>query len=188
MKFLCMTCDEALEHKGTQGPDEGVMTIVFGCPGCDWEMAMYTNPWETQTVRSLDVKIGGRSVPPEPMEMLRSSLGQGQAAMPSPTPMATDGVPSGEAPKCPFADVVAQAYGDSVETAATAASPSATPPVAAAGNDLVWSAEAEQRVAERIPSFVRSMARMGIEKYARERGYSEITPAVLDEAKDIFMG
>jgi hypothetical protein len=32
------------------------------------------------------------------------------------------------------------------------------------------------------------MARLGIEKYARERGYREITPQVLDEAKSIFMG
>ncbi len=52
----------------------------------------------------------------------------------------------------------------------------------------VWTAEAAQRVSERIPSFVLPMARMGIEKYARERGYREITPDVLDEAKDIFMG
>jgi hypothetical protein len=182
MKFLCMTCDEALQHKGTRGPDAGVMTIMFACPGCNWEMAMYTNPWETQTVRSLDVKIGGRSVPPEPMEMLRSSLGRGRDAMPTPVPVSDDAGPSGEAPKCPFADVVAQAYNEAVEAIPA-------PAASAAANDaLVWTAEAEQRVAERIPSFVRSMARMGIEKYARERGYREITSAVLDEAKEIFMG
>lgn len=182
MKFLCMTCDEALQHKDTRGPDAGVMTIIFACPGCDWEMAMYTNPWETQTVRSLDVKIGGRSVPPEPMEMLRSSLAQGRDAMPTPVPVPDGAVPSGEAPKCPFADVVAQAYNEAAEATP---SPAAS---AAASDALVWTAEAEQRVAERIPSFVRPMARMGIEKYARERGYREITPDVLDEAKEIFMG
>lgn len=176
MKFLCITCDEGLRHQETRGPNEGVMTVVFACPGCGWEMAMYTNPWETQMVRSLDVKIGGRSVPAEPMEMLRSSLGKGdQPLAPLASTAASD---TDEAPKCPFADVVAGAYDDA---AAAAAQPSAA-------GDIRWTPEAEQRVEQRIPSFVRSMARMGIEKYARERGYQVITPDVLDEAKDVFMG
>jgi hypothetical protein len=179
MKFLCTTCDEALQHQGTRGPDEGVMTILFACPGCGWEMAMYTNPWETQTVRSMDVKIGGRSVPAEPMGMLRSSLQQSRAELAPAEQVASGNPQTDEAPACPFADVVARAYDEAVE---------AMPAPPSAPADIVWTAEAEQRVAERIPSFVRSMARMGIEKYARERGYREITPDVLDEAKEIFMG
>jgi len=175
MKFLCITCDEALRHQETRGPDDGVMAIIFACPGCGWEMAMYTNPWETQLVRSLDVKIGGRSVPAQPLEMLRSSLAQGGESLSAlaSEPSATQG----EAPKCPFADVVASAYNDAPPA-----------PEAASGDALYWTPEAEQRVEQRIPSFVRAMARMGIEKYARERGYREITPQVLDEAKNIFMG
>jgi hypothetical protein len=153
------------------------MRVIFACPGCGWQMAMYTNPWETQMVRSLDVKIGGRSVAAAPMEMLRSSLLQGRQGMPS-SAAASDAVAEGgDAPKCPFADVVASAYNETQEV-----------PAAASDDTLVWTAEAEQRVTERIPSFVRAMARMGIEKYARERGYREITPQVLDEAKSIFMG
>ena len=166
MKFLCITCDEALRHQDTRGPEEGVMTVIFSCPGCGWEMAMFTNPWETQMVRSLDVKIGGRTVPAEPLEMLRSSLGQGEKA-----------ATSHDAPKCPFADVVASAYNEAQ-----------TPPEPTASSDLRWTREAEERIAQRIPSFIRPMARLGIEKYARERGYREITPQVLDEAKSIFMG
>jgi Proto-chlorophyllide reductase 57 kD subunit len=177
MKFLCITCDEALKHEETRGPDAGVMSVIFACPGCGWQMAMYTNPWETQLVRSLDVKIGGRSVPAAPMEMLRSSLAQGRPGMPL-AAAASDAVTTGgDAPKCPFADVVASAYNETQDVS-----------IAAASDAIVWTAEAEQRVAERIPSFVRAMARMGIEKYARERGYREITPQVLDEAKNIFMG
>jgi hypothetical protein len=177
MKFLCITCDEALKHEQTRGPDAGVMTVIFACPGCGWQMAMYTNPWETQMVRSLDVKIGGRSVPAEPMEMLRASLAQGRPGVPWPA-TTSDAVTEGdETPKCPFADVVARAYNEEQEA-----------PAAAASDTIIWTAEAEQRVIERIPSFVRAMARMGIEKYARERGYREITPQVLDEAKSIFMG
>jgi hypothetical protein len=175
MKFLCITCDEALRHQETRGPDEGVMTVIFSCPGCGWDMAMFTNPWETQMVRSLDVKIGGRTIPAEPMEMLRSSLGQGTEALPIPLPSPTTA--SAEAPKCPFADVVASAYNEGQ-----------TPPEQTPTSEIRWTREAEERIVQRIPSFVRSMARMGIEKYARERGYSEITPKVLDEAKNIFMG
>lgn len=177
MKFLCMTCDEALQHRETRGPDEGVMTIIFACPGCGWDMAMYTNPWETQAVRSLDVKIGGQSASAEPMAMLRSSLGQRRDDVVRPTADAAP--PRDEAPQCPFAEVVANAFDEARGT---------MPPAAADAEAIHWTPEAEQRVAERIPSFVRPMARMGIEKYARERGYREITPAVLDEAKEIFMG
>ena len=175
MKFLCITCDEALRHQETRGPDAGVMTVIFACPGCGWEMAMYTNPWETQMVRSLDVKIGGRSVPAEPLEMLRTSLGRVEESLP--TPVSQPSADSAEAPKCPFAEVVAGAYNDTQ-----------TPPEQTTSDTIRWTAEAEQRIAQRIPSFVRPMARMGIEQYARERGYREITPQVLDEAKSIFMG
>jgi hypothetical protein len=177
MKFLCVTCDEALQNQGTEGPVDGVLTVRFGCPGCGWEMAMYMNPWETQSVRSLDVKIGGQSVPAEPMQMMRSSLSQRREDMPQPVKTATGATMADEAPKCPFADVVAEAFN---------ASQAGAEPVSTTGP--IWTAEAEKRVAERIPSFVLPMARMGIEKYARERGYREITPQVLDEAKDIFMG
>ena len=110
MKFLCITCDEALRHQETRGPEDGVMTVIFSCPGCGWDMAMFTNPWETQLVRSLDVKIGGRTVPAAPLEMLRSSLGQGKDALP--TPASSPTAASAEAPKCPFADVVASAYNE----------------------------------------------------------------------------
>jgi hypothetical protein len=175
MKFLCITCDEALRHRETRGPEDGVMTVIFSCPGCGWEMAMFTNPWETQLVRSLDVKIGGRAVPAPPLEMLRSSLGQGKDTLPASasSPIAA----SAEAPKCPFADVVASAYNEA---------PAVPEPTT---NDTPrWTREAEERIEQRIPSFIRPMARLGIEKYARERGYDEITPKVLDEAKNIFMG
>jgi len=175
MKFLCITCDEALRHQGTRGPDHGVMTIIFACPGCGWEMAMYTNPWETQLVRSLDVKIGGRTQPVQPLEMLRTSLGQG--GEPLSMPLSETPARGDEAPKCPFAEVVTSAYNDAQPT-----------PDALQSGAMRWTPEAEQRVEQRIPSFVRAMARMGIEKYARERGYREITPQVLDEAKNIFMG
>ena len=48
-----------------------------------------------------------------------------------------------------------------------------------------WSEEARQRL-ERVPSFARVMARKAIENWARERGHTEITLAVYEEARQHF--
>ena len=48
-----------------------------------------------------------------------------------------------------------------------------------------WTSAALERL-QRIPDFVRPMAKTGIEQYARERGLSEIDEGVLDHAKDHF--
>ncbi len=44
-----------------------------------------------------------------------------------------------------------------------------------------WTHEAEARM-ERVPSFVRNMARMAIMRYAQEYGYTVITQRIVDEA------
>ena len=77
MKFLCVACDQAMKLIRTEGPTEGSMMVVFSCPDCGKETAMLTNTMETQMVRSLGVTIGGRTVPAEPMEMVRNSLAHG---------------------------------------------------------------------------------------------------------------
>ena len=48
-----------------------------------------------------------------------------------------------------------------------------------------WTAAAEARLAN-IPEFVRPMARTGIERFARERGASEVDEQILDAARDFF--
>lgn len=48
---------------------------------------------------------------------------------------------------------------------------------------LPWSREAETRL-ENVPAFARSMARRAIEDYARTRGYKEVTPQVMMEARE----
>jgi hypothetical protein len=48
-----------------------------------------------------------------------------------------------------------------------------------------WTAAAEARLAN-IPAFVRPMARTGIERFARERGASEVDEKILDAARDFF--
>ncbi len=74
-------------------------------------------------------------------------------------------------PGCPFAAMVAEQ-----------GAPAPAPP---AGDRVPWTAEAEQRLAN-IPSFVRPMARTGIESYAREHGHPVVDAAVMDEARQHF--
>ena len=47
---------------------------------------------------------------------------------------------------------------------------------------LLWTAEAEERL-KRVPSFVRSMVRGAVERYALENNRQEITPKIMAEAK-----
>lgn len=173
MKFLCVACDEAMTLKAAHGPDEGAMTVVYQCPNCRAEMAMLTNPMETQVVRSLGVSIGGDKASSEPMEMVRSSLlhrrEEAQEGDAIDTESGPDERRSGS--KCPFTEVVASA-----EEAPTEEAPA---------EGISWTAEAEQRLA-RIPAFARAMARRSIEQHAHEQGYSEIDTAVMDEVRGAF--
>src|SRR3990172_2561713 len=66
MKFLCVPCDEAMTLAGTEGPEEGPLTVIFACPRCPNKVAMLTNPLETQLVRALDVRLGGLGAPAPP--------------------------------------------------------------------------------------------------------------------------
>ena len=74
MKFLCIPCDQVMTFAERQIPGDGTLAAVFSCPSCEREMAMLTNPYETQLVSGLGIKIGGRAVPEQPMELLRTSL------------------------------------------------------------------------------------------------------------------
>ena len=168
MKFLCVSCDEAMKLKGTKGPDGGSLTVIFECPACGWETAMLTNTMETQMVRSLGVKIGGKTVPGKPMEMVQNSLAHGHAsprddAQPAD---ATVGDPSAE-PKCPFSGMVEEAFARNK------------------GKTITWTKEAQARMAS-VPEFAQPMAKKGVEMHAIENGYTEVDDAVLDEVKDRF--
>ena len=74
MKFLCLTCDEVMAFAERQLPGDGTLTAIFTCPACKREMALLTNPMETQLVTSLGVEIGGRTVPRQPMQQTRMGL------------------------------------------------------------------------------------------------------------------
>ena len=60
------------------------------------------------------------------------------------------------------------------------------PPLApAAGAEPVWSETALKRLAA-APTFVQGMIRRLYGDYARQKGYPEITPAVMNEARDVL--
>ncbi len=47
----------------------------------------------------------------------------------------------------------------------------------------IWSEAAERRL-QNVPAFVRTMARQAIERYALEQGHTEITPDVMEHARE----
>jgi hypothetical protein len=79
MKFLCVPCDQPMKVLTVTPPDRGSISVTYSCPACGYEMAMLTNPFETQLVSSLGVKVG---------------------------PGAAD---ASDKPKCPFSGMVAEA-------------------------------------------------------------------------------
>ena len=74
MKFLCIDCDEQMRFEERQQPGDGTFAAAFECPRCGRRIAMLANPMETQLVESLGVKIGGRTLEAEPMEIVRGSV------------------------------------------------------------------------------------------------------------------
>jgi hypothetical protein len=153
VKFLCLECDQVMAFAERQIPGDGTLAAVFACPGCGREMAMLTNPMETQLVSSMGVKIGGREVPEQPMELVRSSLEGGRE------------------------DVFGDADGDAADGNA-AHGAGALP----AGGRVRWTPEAIERL-ERVPRFVRGMVKRIYTDYAQERALAHITPEVMDRAR-----
>lgn len=135
MKFLCIPCDQAMEFVATEGPEAGSLAVTFGCARCGDQVALLTNPAETQLLIALGIKIGGRTIPPESMEVVRDTLARGREG-------------SFHAPE----------------------------------GEPAWTEAAEQRLAA-APVFVENMIRRLYSDYARQRGIKEITPEVMNEAR-----
>ena len=141
MKFLCIDCDSQMHFEEREQPGDGTFAAAFACPSCGRRIAMLANPMETQLVGSLGVKIGGRTLDEQPMELARSSIAGRD-----------------------------DAFRDASEVTAGTRRPT-------------WSAEGQERLA-RVPSFVRGMVKKIYGDYARERSIPEITPAVMDRARE----
>ena len=88
MKFLCVPCDSPMTLQTVAPPEGGSLSVVYSCPECGYEMAMLTNPFETQLVQSLGVRIGPG--------MSEGASGSASSKCPFPAMMpATDGAPEG---------------------------------------------------------------------------------------------
>ena len=171
MKFLCIECDSAMKFKDVTRPEQGSITAVFECPECFTEIAMFLNPSETQMLKSLDLKLGGNNETAQPMQMIRSQLETGKNDIMSNMHVGTETEGTQEGGKCPFTSVISDAFEETTEPAEP--------------EGLKWTSEALERL-DRIPSFVRPMAKMGIESYAKENGHTEITGEVMDAARGNF--
>lgn len=187
MKFLCVDCDEPMALKSTSGPDNGSMTVVFGCGTCGREIAMLTNSMETQMVHSLGVKIGGAKEEAPPMETISSSLIGHQGAhadtgssTKSSTALSAKENSSGG---CPFSAMVAGPED------ATDFADSTDPEVSTESNGspqgLHWTPEAEERM-DRIPSFIRPMVERGIEDYAKANDATIVDEDMLKIVREKF--
>jgi hypothetical protein len=162
MKFLCVPCDSPMKLQTVGAPQGGSLSVIYSCPECGYEMAMLTNPYETQVVQSLGVRIG----PDASSTAAAASAG------------ATGTGAAGASNGCPFSAMMA---GEDRGSGLGARDSGTVPdPVA-----IRWTAAAEARLAN-IPSFVRPMARTGIETFARERGAVEVDEQILDAARDFF--
>ncbi len=78
MKFLCVECDRQMAFEERQLPGDGTLAAAFRCPACGRAVALLTNPMETQLVASLGVKIGGRTIEEQPLEMVRGMVATGK--------------------------------------------------------------------------------------------------------------
>jgi hypothetical protein len=190
MKFLCVPCDSPMKLQTVEPPQHGSLSVVYSCPECGYEMAMLTNPFETQLVQSLGVRIGPA--------MGGGSTASAGARSPVPDARLPDGGATergatASSGRCPFPAMV-----PATEGALDGAGPSAEPasgPVSSGGQarhvpseaavPVRWTRGAEARLAN-IPAFVRPMARTGIEQYARETGALEVDEQILDAAREFF--
>ncbi len=154
MKFLCVTCDRVMKYAERQLPGDGTMAVVFGCSSCGREIALLANPMETRLVSGLGVQVGGRSVPDQPMELVRLALASGGDAFADEP--SSGGEPSGNA---------------------TGAVPTQMTP-----GTVRWSDDARDRL-QAVPTFVRGMVKRIYGEYAAERGIDQITPEVMDRAR-----
>ena len=167
MKFLCLPCDQVMAFAERQVPGDGTFAAVFACPGCGREMAMLANPMETQLVSSLGVKVGGRTLPEQPLELTRGGLAEGRA----------DAFEDGE----DTGGVSAGASSPTDGAGASSGSGGTGAPVAGSPR-VVWSEDAQERLT-RVPSFVRGMVKRIYLDWAKENGIATITPEVMDRAR-----
>jgi hypothetical protein len=156
MKFLCVACDSQMKLVKDQ--------II--APNAKGSLAMNFECPECL------MAIGLMTNPFE--TQLVTSLGVEIGGKTVPSGEAT---PAGES-KCPFSVTARQAMvGEESSDVMT--------PMPTDGQEVQWTAQARVRL-DNIPDMVRSYAKRGIEQFAQEQGFAQITEECLDRAKEHF--
>lgn len=181
MKFLCMKCNSFMDFESKEQVATLRLGITFACKGCGYKVAMVTNPGETQLVSGLGVKIGGRTIPAEPMEFTKEAI------------KPETGDPAAAMGKCPFPGMLEGTESKDSGIANAMAGMSGMSGMMAGmaemsagksnGPAVAWTSNAEKRL-ENVPSFVRALAKSGIEQYARDNKFPEVNDQVMDEYRE----
>ena len=191
MKFLCIDCDHVMDFAERQLPGDGTMAAVFRCARCGHEVAMLTNPMETRLVSGLGVRVGGRTVPDQPMELLRSSMATGREGAFEDAGAEAAEDAGAEAAEDAGAEAAEDAGAEAAEEAEAEAAEDAEAEAEAAVESLyvpprpgpvAWSPAARERLAV-VPSFVRGMVKRIYTEWAWEQGIDEMTPETMDRAR-----
>lgn len=213
MKFVCLTCEGYMNFENVDAVADNSLGITFGCPSCKTRFSMVTNAGETSLVSSLGVKLGGRTAPATPFEMTKDTLksGDGESSSsgggvcPFSDMLAASGITTGSEVSAPPLEWSAEATErleripsmirpmvkrDVEEYARKNEFSSVTiqvmDDVKNSANDITWASEAEERL-DRLPDFIRPMAKREIERMTKDKGASQVTADIMDEAKTKFM-
>ena len=169
MKFLCVECDaqmKIIKSKDAITPNmKGSLSIRYECPECLTQIAMLTNPFETQLVTSLGVEIGGKTVSPTG----GITVDEGGSTEPKVASATVNGEEKSVS-KCPFSHMARKTM---------------LPGLGEQEDGIQWTAQALVRL-NNIPEFVRPMAKQGIEKFAGENGFAKVDESCMDAAKVEF--
>jgi hypothetical protein len=209
-----MKCESFMLFQKVEKPGEDSLGVMFECPKCGGRFSMVTNPGETQLVNALGVKIGGRTDKPAPFELTRGTLKESVAVQPQPAEAAKTesggcpfssmlaGMGSGEAQK-PLSwtsealdrmekipDFIRPMVKSGVEAYARnrgfqVVTPAVIEESKGDNGGMKWSPGAHERL-NNIPEFIRPMAKMEIERLAREKGVETVDETIMDESKGKF--
>ena len=215
MKFVCMKCESFMLFQKLEKPGEDSLGVMFECPKCGSRVSMVTNPGETQLVNALGVKIGGRTDKPAPFELTRGTLKESVAVQPKieeaaksesgscPFSSMLAGMGNGEEDKKPLSwtsealdrmekipDFIRPMVKSGVEAYARnkgfhVVTPAVIEESKGDNGGMKWSTGAQERL-NNIPEFIRPMAKMEIERLAREKGVEMVDEAIMDESKGKF--
>lgn len=169
MKFVCLTCETYMALEKVEKPEEGSLSVFFGCPSCNAKFSMVTNAGETNMMNALGLKLGVRAETTDPtLASLADKVQKAKSAVSAAPSKTGEKTTSG----CPFSAMVA-------EMGLT----SSGKPANGGSSEFTWTPDAKEKL-DRLPAFVKPMVQSNVEAYARKQGFKTITLQVMDDSKN----